>query len=424
MKQAEAKVRFLSRALILAAMIAVLGTCEGGFVEDTPKTDEIGQKPGDMVTVRVRTGGGNSPGRSLAAEGIETAAEDYEVVFRHSKPIGNRPEYYRGEGTAVKGYASVSVPINDPADPDDFYDVLFLAGTNHTLLAAGYSKKEYIEADTVNSISIDVKSFPLQWDTQSLNVIVPSSTADLTKSTNDFEFFADISKYTGAPVTIPAKHRQINLANDGTTAPPLGGTVNNINSADTFGVKFNVAKLDPLIEVDFNTDPSSRALTIANDPLVRLRPRYVQDSFTPVPLPIDITGDGTDGKAEVEEVDVDDDTIDDSYKITIADGNSDGNLDPVFFVTKTSLPSKDEDKLLALDGLLQFELKYYAFGTPKSNGTAWRIRNGIDRSLDATYKEVGTGPAKEIGTGNGGLFLVRFGIGSSADNKTVIVDGP
>jgi hypothetical protein len=383
MKQADSKARYLHNGLILGIVLG-LGAC-GGLHDPSQETEvpSIGQKQGDLVNVKVAVGTGPSA-RSVSKDTVEFFANFYEVVFNKGT------DFYRGEGTAAQGYVNVAVPV------DSEYEVLVLAGYNRTLLAAGWlgltqavpggtpavDNRVTIKAGEANVLSIPVTRFPLQWD-HTLTSAGVGPTA-----TNDFEFVLDASGYTGsAPVVL--KDRYINLA----PVDP-GGTYgpDQIDpAADKFTVTFNIAKLEPLINADINTTGpgTDRKLTLA-DHKVRLWPRYVNDVFSYIVL---------------------------NPPATITNGIYPTDV-PLSFV---SAPTATADRLPKrnVDGILQFELFYYAFGTTDSKGTKWIIRNGLNRTDDTlTAAEAGG----TTGTGPGSYFLVKIGSGTTTPGELVMVD--
>jgi hypothetical protein len=170
MKQAESKVRYFHTGLILAAVLAVLGACDGVGVTESPEevqkfdAPEIGYHEGDMVTVKVSVSKNESSNssRSMDPNGVPFFSNFYEVVFK------NGIFYYRGEGNSQLGYVSVSVPIGTG------YEVLLLGGINRTLLAADYKDAVEIKVNQANVIDITLTRFPPQWET------VTSTNSDFT----------------------------------------------------------------------------------------------------------------------------------------------------------------------------------------------------------------------------------------------------
>jgi hypothetical protein len=267
--------------------------------------------------------------------------------------------YYRGTGTATQGYVNVSVPVGTG------YKVLLLAGRNHTLLAAGYESSVEIKPNIANIVTINVKTLPLQWNT----------TATGIGTLNDFTFAVNLADNSISPKSA-IEDRYIAIAPNevGQIAP----------ATDTFTVTFNTAKFtDTLIEAE-----GGSTLTI-QDYKVNLHPRY-PGSFDRVSL-------NPAGKTP---------------------GNGPYPLDITNPISFTNVPSTGKLPKVDVDGLVQFELQYYAFGTKDSTGSPWVIRNGLQRSADDT---AGT----PTGSGNGSYFVVRFGEGSPAQDPTVtiVLDG-
>jgi hypothetical protein len=391
MKQAEAKVRILSKALILAAIVAVLGTCQGGFTPESDDAPTIGRQEGDMVRVRVNTGTALS--RSVADGDVEFYANIYEVVF-----FNGTDKYYQGTGTAEQGYVTLSVPVSNSP-----YAVLLLVGYNQTLLGAGYRPIDsnpatdvYIKANQANTVSVTLKRIQPQWDSK----VTDFALGD----TNDFQFS---SAPDATIVGVSATDRYISLAED----PDFDDAVTGITpGTTTFTVKFDIGKLADLLDADTNTSGTPKVLTIA-DYNVRLWARYrgnPKNAFTTVTF----TGDdsSSDGVTATDVVK----NGSDGYKIMVYNDGS--NDSPVSFTNvianNHNLPAKD------VDGLLEFELKYYAFGTPDSKGRLWIIRNGLTRTTDGTFNVNGT---TEIGTGTGSFLVVKIGAGSEEQGEEVLV---
>jgi hypothetical protein len=182
-----------------------------------------------------------------------------------------------------------------------------------------------------------------------------------------------------------------------------------------FNIKFNIAKLDPLIKADvYNSrvgggppaDPAPSAhdsLTLAGY-TVRLQPRYLDDLFTPVSFSSTGLTFASGGDKDTEGNSVD------KYSISISGANPSVAFSNA--VATDKLPKQD------VDGLLFFELKYYAFGTRASKGIGWTIRNGLIRAVDGTLNP---GGATETGKGMGSHFLVKIGAGSPEGLEEVTV---
>jgi hypothetical protein len=340
MKQAESKVRHVLAGALLAAVLAVLaGACDGVFT--TPLQES---QTGDMATVRVAVGSG----RSVVNANVPYIVNTYEVVFK--KP-GTIDRYYRGVGNAADGYVSVSVPVGTG------YEVLLLAGYNKTLLAAGYKGANNsipvggdavdIKAGQANVVEITLDPIPLQW--------IPGAADFLA---NDFQFDADLTS-SGTDLTVDLTDRYIILA-----APPVAD-VTDIDSTDTFTVKFNISKLAPLMLAEGS---GADTLTLEGY-TVALRPFNALETFTLPAVAPDTNVAGN----------------------VFSDPGGTAGIEFEF----TGLPNKN------IDAALEFTLKYRAFGsTAASGGTVWLIRNGLNGiTLDAPGD-------------TGGLILVRIGEGS------------
>jgi hypothetical protein len=397
-----------------------LGAC--GEVNDPSqepqesKAQDIGYNEGDLVTVKVAVPKQTS-NRSVSDDNVEFYANLYEVVFKSQAGT-----YYRGEGTADQGYVNVPVPIGEK------YEVLLLAGYNRTLLAAGWlgvtdavpgvsavpaevgegtdddpefpaipeipaipevDKRVDIKSGQANVVSIPVTKFPLQWDHGDLDPVTNGTQNNIIADTNDFAFSLNSSTYTGA-TKVQVKDRYIILAPEEDSSIPSYGP-SEIADADTFTVTFNIAKLAPLINADIATTntTSVRKLTIA-DYNVQLWARYVNDEFPSVVLKSGTTPN------VVYEADA-----------------------PVSF---TNTPGTHKLPKRNVDGVLQFELTYYAFGTDQSKGTAWIIRNGLNRTKDDTTADKANG--NTTGTGPGSYFVVKIGSGTPIEDESVTINLP
>jgi hypothetical protein len=331
---------------------------------------------------------------------IEIFVNFYEVIFR-DRGDESKPVYYRGTGTGSEGYVSVSVL------PGKTYDVLLLAGYNRTLLGAGYVGVNSgddvnrgpvtIESGRANVVSISVTKLAPQWDTSTGNTNTINKSDD---HTNDFAFSATFSdgNYYVPSTPLKIENRYIHLLPDWTSNPDPNNYKSRFNEAHAkFTVTFNIAKLTPLIEANWNTNSGSKMLTI-KDYGVSLKPRYpeaTEDDFTPVTL-ICKSADGPvaypTGSLPLSPpytYNLTTNTV-----IAFDNYNAEG--------PHQQLPVKH------VDGLLRFELKYHAFGTEASGGTLWFIRNGLNRTPD-------------IGTNSGGDFLVKIGTGSAERTEPVTV---
>jgi hypothetical protein len=87
---------------------------------------------------------------------------------------------------------------------------------------------------------------------------------------------------------------------------------------------------------------------------------------------------------------------------------------------KQTLPNID------VDAVIQFELYYYAFGSPRFGGQRWTIRNGLfDYQEDGTaaYDADGVTPTGQ-GITTGSWIPVRFGKGNGAITGFGVKVGP
>jgi hypothetical protein len=412
MKQAESRGRHLYgnavTGLILAAMLAVLGACgeivdnslgtEGEIVDNSQRTEgePTRGKKGETVKVRVTVPKDeDDAARSMTIGSVQRLVNFYEVIFKTKPADGQTPLYYRGMDT--DGTIIVNVPIAED------YEVLLLAGFDSTLLAAGYNNDVDLQPDVQNIVSIKMTRFPLQWDTSATSNEINTD----SDSPNDFKFSAKIAAYTDTNNSIEIKPRYINVAPVIAGLPALGAT--NIVKDDTFTVKVNLSRLEPLFRADLETeeddktktDMSKLNLTFENR-AVKLWPRYDYSQFSSVGF--NLTNNGTSPGDDA-----------DSGKIEVS-----GSSPTLTFTSNTALPRKNTD------GALQFDLNYRAFGAPNttkdSTGTSfrlWIIRNGLRSNVqDATADT--SGGTTERGTGNGSEFVVKFGEGINP--PTIVTD--
>jgi hypothetical protein len=374
MKQTESKDRYFHAGIIVLVVLTLLASCGWGLPEDLQESQPplIGKKIGDPVTVRIAVPkpdqSGNSA-RSADPDLVEFFANYYEVVFRK---IGVSPDpdtYYRGMGIPSQGYINVTVPVGTG------YEVLLLAGYNRTLLGGGYLGKNNspanpveIKAGQVNVVSIPVKVFPPLWNTDTAKTG--------TFNDNDFIFEAALTGYGGTPA-LKIEPRYINLAPYIENDPGPDAGAHQIDPSDAkFTVMFNLAKFTPLILADISG--TNDALSIAEHN-VRLYPRYDKtDHFPPVVLTPSVS----------------------PTDITFTNNPA---------LTNGKLPNRDAD------GLLAFELTYYAFGAEDSGGISWIIRNGLSGSGEDSVPDGDTG--RGIGTGT--CFLVKFGKGTPDSLSTI-----
>jgi hypothetical protein len=68
-----------------------------------------------------------------------------------------------------------------------------------------------------------------------------------------------------------------------------------------------------------------------------------------------------------------------------------------------------------VDALLEFELKYQAFGAEASGGRVWTIKNGLYNTPDDAPEYDGAGEPTGRGAGGGSHIPVKFGAGSPAE---------
>ncbi|MDR2446019.1 MAG: hypothetical protein LBD58_01810 [Treponema sp.] len=292
--------------------------------------------------------------------------------------------FYRGEGSADQGYISVAVPAGGR------YEVLLLAGYDRNLVGAGYRGSHNaspdvveIKAGRVNEVAIAVEAFPPQWNTKAENEIKTYPVV------NDFEFEADVIFGAGNDASIRDRYIQLG---------PATGLKDAYSPKDlVIKARFNLAKFTPLILADVTNTGSSDTLSIAKCN-AQLIPRYIDDYFAPVPLSPVANDPDEEGKIDTKS----------PFSVT----------EPLSFKGEAEFLKKRD-----VDGLLAFELTYYAFGVPESGGIPWSIRNGLNgRAEDDIPERDGDGKPTGRGVGAGSRFLLKFGAGSAGSAGSVIVN--
>jgi hypothetical protein len=295
----------------------------------------------------------------------------------------------------MQGYISVDVPVGKD------YEVLLIAGIGQTLVGAGYRGKNNsdpdaveIKAGVVNEIPIEVTTLTPQWNTSADagNAIKDSPVK------NDFEFYADLNKFDP---DLKIMERAVHLApslweageDEGINADKIPDSTDDITTDDTFGVAFDISDYQPLVFADVRSGNSNYTLTLPEKPKVKLWPQYPNDTFAPVIFALD-TGFGN-GAALIGDT-ITDGTDDDDkgyvgYATAAKTFTSTARL---AFKNDTALPNKDTN------ALLQFDVKYRAFGTSYSGGTTWTIRNGLYNSPDDNTGEDGGSDTGSEGAGS------------------------
>jgi hypothetical protein len=162
-------------------------------------------------------------------------------------------------------------------------------------------------------------------------------------------------------------------------------------SQDIFRVRFNIGKFRPLIKADISNTGDSNMLSIAEHN-VRLRSRYDDDPFSPVIL----TPVGVDDQGKATKILAESPYMANEYGLLFSN-------DPTLSYGR--LPNRN------VDGLLEFELKYYAFGASDSGGSPWIIKNGLFRAEDSVAAHNADGQITGKGEGAGSYIVVKFGKG-------------
>jgi hypothetical protein len=394
MKQAESRRRYLYgkavTGLILAVIVAVLGACAGAFDEDSSQIDPAagttkGTKAGEMVKVKVRTASA-SLSRSMAVEGVERFVTYYEAIFKTKDGV-TPVIYYRGVAPSSEGTIIIDFPIGNE------YEVLLLAGTNNkTLLAAGHVPSQNILPNIANIVQIDMEKLPLQWNTLAYNSIEDKNEDTI----NDFEFsFTPGTAGSGAP----------SLDIDETTRFIKVVEPKKIVAADTITLTVNLSRLETLFKADNATTATTINLTLEAG-IAKLWPRYTDGQFPPVPFAfMGRSIDTPTKKLFPSTVGLVMDTADPPNPAVTS----------INFVSDGPLPDFD------VEGSLEFELKYHAFGTrgedaKDSRGasfTSWSIRNGLNPTAgkaDDSPEKIGGGLTGR-GISEYSDFPVKFGTG-------------
>jgi hypothetical protein len=357
-------------------VLAALGACSSGLTDTSlPASQE------ELAPVRVAVGtGAGSESRSVNPNLIERFVDAYEVLFKDTAPVGTGKTYYRGEAAA--GAAAINLWVL----PGKTYEVLLLAGKGRVLLAAGYEGTVPIKAGAMNMVTIGLTPVSPQWDTGAKNTYTDS---------NDFVFMT--YSYISVQHKDPAlyiRDRYINLA-------PPGERHNNgpdyQPKEDLFSIEFRVPRLGPLIAAE-----GGGQLTIT-DHHVRLWPRYVGEEFPPVTLQPYYHNKGSSQYNGLWTR---------IYAPLVYRSGQDGFIACFEVYRDSTMPTRD------VDALLQFDLQYYAFGTPDSGGKAWTIRNGIEDTPDDTPRAEAHGTT---GTAPGSFFVVKIGRGSPVKKEELTI---
>jgi hypothetical protein len=313
-----------------------------------------------------------SAARSISPDAVEHFVDSYEAVFRKiGDPSPANDLYYRGEGTAGQGYISVAVPVGGP------YEVLLLAGIGRILVGGGYLGRNNsaddkdagkgpvnIEAGKANVIAIEVAAFPPQWDTNLALQDLQVQPAVLAGDAGDFSIqVMDMYAMDGngpppAAASGSIEHRYIHLKAEAVASLYF-----------IFCVCLELDGFTPLILADAMTTGAlpfgaNTKITFDSEPVIRLQPRYIYDWFSPMDFTTKLLATFS--------------VLDDNrHTYTLATPVLAGlnyNSETQTFIP---LPQKH------VDGLIRFEMKYRAFGAPKSfGGRTWTIKNGLYNTPD------------------------------------------
>jgi hypothetical protein len=300
--------------------------------------------------------------------------------------------------------------------------VLILAGSkayqNLTLLAAGFtpgdytSKDNYITAGINNVISITLKSIPLEWNSAT-KAGAPSSLADITTDgKNDFGFTAKTAA-AGSDIVVAVENRYVHIspltlpdADSSDPNPPI------VNTA-VFNVKFYVGKFATTLLLA-EKGSNAGAITFA-ERRVKIEPLGNELKYF-APIKLGVAASDTPSGPELKAG-----STSNTNTFIAASGVTLANTYINFFNKPDTTGTDPKDVLPAnnKDGKLIFELDYYAFGTDKSGGSLWTIRNGLNddedyASLDSTDL---------TGDTDGGAIHLVFGAGdpTEVDSEGVII---
>ncbi|MDR3129925.1 MAG: hypothetical protein LBU18_00080 [Treponema sp.] len=299
--------------------------------------------------------------RSLVGSNVKYTADTYEVVFYNktlTETDTQKKAYYLGTGKSENKYINIAVY------PGETYNVLFLAGKDGVLLAAGYEPSVKIEAGKSNLVPVDVKVISPQWlgdlTATNLNAIdISTSSTEPLKSLNDFAFGVD---GTNAEVKVFAdRYVQITPKTSGVKI-----------SSSPFAIGFNIAKLQPLLAAE----TGKLTFYSATATLAAVAGEGQKAAFPEVKLKA-TTGSGIAGLAAGLTVPT---SGSKTYTLAV---NTNGYIVFASNLADIKLPDTDAE------GLLHFNLEYYAFGTADSGGSLWTIMNGLKRSADDGQNEGG-----------------------------------
>ncbi|MDR2397357.1 MAG: hypothetical protein LBD74_01200, partial [Spirochaetaceae bacterium] len=135
----KVSLRILATGLGLVALLLGGACSDSGMMQPlaqdqvtSPGIDapEIGEKPGDMVSVTVALGS-DKGSRSVKEDRVELLVDYYEVFFKKTTDEGV-VSVYTGRASRTEGSIRVAVPV------DNDYEVLLLAGKIPFLLASSY----------------------------------------------------------------------------------------------------------------------------------------------------------------------------------------------------------------------------------------------------------------------------------------------
>jgi hypothetical protein len=248
----------------------------------------------------------------------------------------------------------------------------------------------YIEAGKANVVAIEIATAAPQWNTKE-------------EADSDFKFLVDnVNPEDDYDVTLSIQGRCLHVYSG--AGKPMSGLPDEtrlvmklyiqghpgygrliLADVQTFSWIEEGYEKNGAVEID------QYKLTLAGAPVARLLPRYINDWFPPV----DFAPFGFKFEA-------------DSYTFTVSDVGF-SNIGDVG--GDEPLPKKD------VDALIQFDLKYRAFGFEGSGGRVWTIRNGLYNTPDDQPEFDGEGNATGGGAGGGSYIPVRFGDGTPVEKK-------
>jgi hypothetical protein len=336
MKKAELKGRVFHAGIIAAVVVVLtgLGACDGFVLDESAKQDAAWEQGVVDENGLVAVRVGLPRPSRSVSDDLVQAYVDYYEVIFKKHGAADPGPDDYFTGTAVAGKEYLSVEV----EPGEEYDVLLLAGreANRVLLATGF----------VNSVDGNGTTI---YDSSGQGVPITADGANVISFTI---YKANIMVGTGEDLDVTAGGTyERDSSTDNIATIEVGK-----NPSDDLEIEFNGSiKLADLVKAAKPGIPAFAANTLTLKPLY---PKY------PLAV-IEVPGNASDATG---------------VKFT-------------YEIASTNLPQNDD-----IDGMLVWELAYYAFGDEDSKSSRWNIRNGIDYEID-----------KED---SGGSIRLRIGEGS------------